>query len=322
MPTTAELRTEGGAAAGMWNAEHMSPTMQTLAERLRAFYGVPAGNIGAKGDNAPGHMRGAHRSRNWILHSTYCTDRRYTVTETPGNRDGGDGDWLAGMDIKIPRDALIAMCQRLDVAVRSGRLEKITEWYGNKDGDLRVDGYNNIRDQIASSDASHLWHLHMTFDRGRAGEDHSDLYTILTGTGIPAKEKEMFAVLRDLGGAGHFGWNGSSLIKLSGRIQDIGWVLSGRQSPSGAPKSSTLWPAIEAVGLAGPLLDREPWITVYDASAVMFGYVPGQTVEVELTGEQLAEISAAAQAGAEAGAPTHDELVKAAAEGAELAEDA
>jgi hypothetical protein len=46
------------------------------------------------------------------------------------------------------------------------------------------------------------------------------------------------------------------------------------------------------------------------------------TVAVELTDEQLAEIGAAAEAGAEAGSPSHDELVAAAQEGANLAEDA
>ena len=160
------------------------------------------------------------------------------------------------------------------------------------------------------------------------GTDHTDpgpnfpwdyLMSLLTGTGPPQMGADVFAVLRDQGGKGYFAWNGASLIKLEGRIQDIGWVLSGRQSPSGAAGSSAFWPAVQAVGLAGPLLNVEPWITVYDASIDMLGYKPAGTLE--LTDEQLAEIESAAQAGAEAGAPTHAELEQAAFEGAQRAED-
>ena len=176
MPTYLELQQEAE-----WLAEIVPPSLKALALKLRAFYHVDASAIGSKGNNV--HLRGYHRSRNWIKNSRYCTNRTYSVTETLGNRSGGDGDWICAMDITIPRDQLISMCQRLDKAVRTGQLEKVTEWYGNKDGDEIVDGYNNIADRVARSDSSHLWHAHISFDRGRANEDHTDLYEILTGTG-------------------------------------------------------------------------------------------------------------------------------------------
>lgn len=273
MPTYDELRNETGAAAGMWNAEKQSASMKTLSLRLREFYQVPVGNIGSKGDNAPGHMRGAHRSRNWILNSVYCTNRTYTVTETPGNRSGGDGDWLAGLDITIPRDALIAACQRLDVAVRAGVLEKVTEWYGNKDGDLRVDGYDNIRNVVASSDSSHLWHLHLTFDRGRCGEDHTDVYEILTGVDMLPDERT---------------W-----------LKDLHYATFTADSAVRDPKS-----------LAGKLERVE---TMLEQVLAKLNAPPPP--------EHLAAVAAAAKEGAEAGAPTHEELVAAATEGANQAED-
>jgi hypothetical protein len=174
MPTYPQLGAE------VWfGREFQPPTLEALCEQLREFFGVGAIAIGSKGDN--NHVYGYHRSRAWILNSKYCTNRNYSVSETEGNRIGGNPNWLCAIDMTLPADQLIPMCQRLDAAVRSGQLEKVTEWYGNDDGDNRVDGYNNIADVVASSDASHLWHAHISLDRGRAGEDHSDLFAILTG---------------------------------------------------------------------------------------------------------------------------------------------
>src|SRR5262245_20401801 len=130
MATLAQLQAEV-----YWRNEFMPPELQLLASRLRAFFKVGADAIGAKGDE--NHLRGYHRSRNWILRSAYCTNRTYSVVETRGNRVGGNSDWLAALDITIPREQLLVMCRNLDDAVRSGRLEKVTEWYGNMDGDTR-----------------------------------------------------------------------------------------------------------------------------------------------------------------------------------------
>lgn len=178
MPSYAQLQREPA-----WNAEQVPPNLRVLADQLREHYGLPADAIGIKGNNL--HLRGAHRSRRWIRTSIWCTNRTYTVSRTPGDRSGGDDDWLAGLDIKLPPAELIAVCKRLDEAVRAGRLEKVTEWYGNTDGDNRVDGYDNIANQVATSDDSHLWHLHLTFDRGHVNDDHTDLFEILTGEDMP-----------------------------------------------------------------------------------------------------------------------------------------
>ena len=183
MPTPLEIQAET-----WWAREIQPPALAVLCERFRKHYGLGPIYIGSKGDT--NHLRGYHRSAAWIHHSAYCTNRTYSVTETPGNRNPGDEDWLCAIDMTIPRAELIAACQRLDVAVRAGKLEKITEWYGNDDGDNRVDGYNNIANRVATSDDSHLWHLHMSFDRGRANENHDDLYRIITGTTTTAAKEQ------------------------------------------------------------------------------------------------------------------------------------
>lgn len=274
MATLVQLRNEGP----WWNAETMSPTMQKLAERLRLFYGVGPMNIGAKGDTAPGHMQGAHRSRAWIKNSQYCTNRIYTVTETQGNRTGGDDNWLAGMDITVPAAQLIPMCQRLDAAVRAGKLEKITEWYGNDDGDLRVDGYNNIRNQIATSDASHLWHLHLTFDRGRAGEDHTDVFQVLTGTAPTTRRIDMPGLFKTPDNATIYMSDGFKRKALTGAM----WA-DFKKTWGDVPVATVAdMAALEAI--AGP-----DWTTVVPPSGGGLTYE--QTVQAAKEGANLAEDS-------------------------------
>lgn len=180
-----------------WSDEFVPPSLVTLATNLVTHWRLTANAVGVKGDN--NHTDGYHRSRAWIKNSIYCTNRSYSTNETSGNVSGGDSNWLCALDVTLPTHLLLPACQRLDAAVRSGRLEKVTEWYGNKDGDQRVDGYDNIRNQVTTSDPSHLWHLHVSFDRGRANEDHTDVFQILTGTG-PMEEFTMAYLALDTQG--------------------------------------------------------------------------------------------------------------------------
>lgn len=173
MPSYDQLDNEAA-----WRDEVAAPALSTLRRRLLGRW--PGAEIGLRGDN--GHLNGYHRSRRWIRESAFCTNRTYSVSRTPGDKSGGDSNWACALDFGgISQSDLHAVCKRLDAAVRAGRLEKITEWYGNFGDDDRVDGFDNISNRMASSDSSHLSHLHMSFDRGRANEDHSDLLAILIG---------------------------------------------------------------------------------------------------------------------------------------------
>lgn len=180
MPSYEQLDDEAA-----WRAEIAAPALATLASRIRGHW--PGAEVGVKGNNV--HLRGYHRSRRWIKESSYCTNRTYSVSRTAGDRSGGDPNWLCALDFGgISQAELHAVCKRLDAAVRAGLLEKITEWYGNFGDDGRVDGWDNISDRLASSDSSHLYHLHMSFDRGRANEDHSDVLAILMGEDMSWEE--------------------------------------------------------------------------------------------------------------------------------------
>lgn len=193
MPTYDQLDDEAA-----WRAEVAAPGIARLASGLQKHF--PSAQIGIRGDN--NHLRGYHRSRRWIRESRFCTNRSYSVSRTAGDRSGGDDDWSCALDFGgIPQADLLEVCRNLDAAVREGRLEKITEWYGNLGGDQRVDGYDNIANQLATSDSSHLTHLHMSFDRGRANEDHSDVLAVLIGQGddmTPEQAAQLDAVFKIL----------------------------------------------------------------------------------------------------------------------------
>jgi len=161
--------------------ETIPDSLAKLRTDLLAKFNLPQDAIGIRGDSA--HLRGYHRSRDFVLSSPLCTDRGYSVTSEVNK--GGDGRWISAMDISLPTPLLMTVCGRLNVAVLSGHIEKIVEWFGNLNGDTRVDGYDNIANTVATSDASHLWHLHLSFARSRAGEDHADVFNILTGTTPP-----------------------------------------------------------------------------------------------------------------------------------------
>ncbi|GIH07433.1 hypothetical protein Rhe02_55000 [Rhizocola hellebori] len=159
MPSYAQLENEAA-----WRDEIVPAELARMGRTVRTALGLSPDAVGFKGNNL--HLNGAHRSRRWILTSDWCTDRTYTVSYADDKL--GDQDWIAGFDISAPPHILLPMCQRLDAAVRAGRLEELAAWYGNLDGDQRVDGYNNILNRVSTSDSSHLTHLHGTVLRRHA----------------------------------------------------------------------------------------------------------------------------------------------------------
>jgi len=169
-----------------YRAEITPPELSYLARNLRNHFELDASDVGTRGDS--NHLRGYHRSRRWIGESKYCTDNAYSVVENNANRYNGNPNWVSALDLSLPSRLLLPACQRLDIAVRSGRLEKVAEWYGNKDGDSRVDGYNNIYNRVATASDSHLWHVHISFLRSHANDNHADLFSVLTGVGWDAAD--------------------------------------------------------------------------------------------------------------------------------------
>jgi hypothetical protein len=156
MPTYAQLRVES-----WWGREITTSELDWLGDELCRRTKRPRGAFGNKGDNA--HLRGSHRSQEWILKSRYCTSRSYTVQS---GLTATQARHIAGVDFTPGSDSqMIAQCKRIYAAMRAGRLEEVREFYGNVDGNKVVDGWDNVRNRAATSDSSHLWHWHLTIDR-------------------------------------------------------------------------------------------------------------------------------------------------------------
>lgn len=177
-PTYAQLQAEP-----WWSREIYTDAMRWLAGALTKHFGTPAVNAGCKGDNQ--HLNGGHRSQEWILNSRYCTSRSYTVE---GGLTGEQPRYLSALDYTpATREVMLQISQRLDAATRAGHLEEVVEWFGNTNNDQRVDGWNNIKNAVASSDSSHLWHLHLRVGRRWANDmaGAQRIFAVLTSGAVP-----------------------------------------------------------------------------------------------------------------------------------------
>jgi len=158
MPSYGQLEQEP-----WWGREIVTPETKAFGVELCRATGRPANAFGTKGDNL--HMTGAHRSQEWILNSRFCGDRVYTIQAGLSTEQARH---IAGIDFTPGSDAeMIAQCQRIYNAMRRGELDEVVEFYGNINGDRRVDGWHNVRDRDISADPSHLWHWHLTINRLR-----------------------------------------------------------------------------------------------------------------------------------------------------------
>ncbi|HEY0697230.1 MAG TPA: hypothetical protein VGD43_05415 [Micromonospora sp.] len=161
MVTYAQLQAEP-----YWSRETTTAEMDWLGDELCRRTGRPRTAVGIKGDNR--HLRGSHRSQEWILNSRYCTDRTYTVQ--PG-LTAVQQRHLAGFDFTPGawgspqnRSLMAAQTGRLLAAMKAGRLDEVRELYGTVDG-RTVTGWNNVQNRPATADDSHLDHWHLGIDR-------------------------------------------------------------------------------------------------------------------------------------------------------------
>lgn len=161
MATYAQL-----SAESWWNREIVTPELRWLGDELCRRTGQPRTAAGTKGNDR--HLRGSHRSQEWILNSRYCTDERYTVQSglTAEQRrhiagfDFTPGAWGTAEN----RRRMVEQSKRIIAAMKAGRLDEVREFYGTTDG-RTVTGWNNVENRAASSDSSHLDHWHAGVDR-------------------------------------------------------------------------------------------------------------------------------------------------------------
>lgn len=190
-----------------YNAEYTPPTLRAVGQAVvDHFPEITWNHIGFKGNDL--HDSGYHRSIRWnYLTRGYGANYSDKISRDTSQRTTVRKDAIRAIDITAPLSVLLPMCQRLDQAVRAGRLEvDVREWYGNDDGDNRVDGYDNFYNRVATSDPSHLWHLHISFYTDTVDQPHTTLISVLIGTDAggndifmaltPAQEQEVLTGAR------------------------------------------------------------------------------------------------------------------------------
>lgn len=161
MVSYAELESEP-----WWGREVTPAPLDWLGDRLCAFYRQPRSASGVKGDND--HLKGAHRSQEWILNSEHCTNTGYTVqsglTSWQTRLLAGHDFVPAGWGTTANRQLMIAHTHRLIDAAKRGMLRGVIEIGGTLDG-KKPYGWHVVRGVPLSFDSSHVDHSHLTFDR-------------------------------------------------------------------------------------------------------------------------------------------------------------
>ena len=250
----------------VWHDQIVPPFMTGfLIVPLRNFYGLDANAVGAPGDN--NHLYGRHRSANWDRTSRYCTDRSYGTVDARDHQ--GDQDWYRAVDTGIQGDVLHAASHRMDAAVRAGELPEVAEWFGSFDGVNVVGWYEG---HPSSSDSSHLYHLHVGFWNQYANDFAvmQRVFAVITGQEL------------DMASEWHTGdANGSALTQ-------------GSAGYAGQQRDTALAFAWQAAHEANEKADQA-LAALAEIKTMIAALAPGN---VELTPEQVAQISGAAHDGA------------------------
>jgi hypothetical protein len=143
------------------NPAYITDEMWWLWQQLAVL--EPGTQLGGIYANKPGY----HNTRN--QNSPYD----YSVCDRPPD-DGGPGDKAAAIDWTFPEaqggdySAISVYTKRLLASaqdVADPRLNGWREFYGNADTDSYVEGWDIRYYCAATSDSSHLWHIHLSENR-------------------------------------------------------------------------------------------------------------------------------------------------------------
>lgn len=161
MPTKQQLEAES-----WWNREIVHSELRRLGDRMCATFNRPRSAAGDKGNEV--HLRGAHRSQEWIKNSQYCTNRSYTVQS---GLSSTQARWVAGFDFTpgnwgtaANRQLVAQITKRLIDAAKAGRLNGVIEIGGTLNGSSAT-GWHVTQSRVLNFDSSHLDHVHLTLDR-------------------------------------------------------------------------------------------------------------------------------------------------------------
>lgn len=113
--------------------------------------------------------------------SGYHGTRAENQSKWPGNYSireaedqGGPSDKAAAIDLTFPDaqrgdySTISVYCRRLMASGKDRndpRLDGLREWYGQTDADSHVEGWDCRHLREITSDSSHLWHIHLSWDR-------------------------------------------------------------------------------------------------------------------------------------------------------------
>lgn len=171
-----------------YKAEVVPESIDDMAAPLCSAYGVGAGAFGAKGNLV--HTSGYHRSRDWVLNSK---DSKYKSRDYSVQREldkQGDPDWISAFDF-TPGDwgtaenrrRMIEITKRMRAAARRNdpRLADLFEFAGTEDGKTVITFYCQGGEAKAPFDLSHLDHIHGSFYRGRAANNHRGVIEVMLG---------------------------------------------------------------------------------------------------------------------------------------------
>lgn len=173
-----------------YRAEAVPQSIEDMAAPLCRAYGVPADAFGDKGNVY--HDYGYHRSRAWIFNSP---DSRYGYSDysVQTSRDrAGDQNWISAFDFtpgawgtQDNRQKMITLTKRMRAAARAydPRLADLREIAGTEDGRTVVTFKAQGGADLSPFDSSHLDHLHGSFWRDSAANNHQGIVDVLLGTG-------------------------------------------------------------------------------------------------------------------------------------------
>jgi len=300
MATLAQLEAES-----WWDREIVTDELDWLGEELCRRSGQPPVAFGSKGNVA--HLRGSHRSQEWIKNSAYATSRTYTVQSgltTLQARYIGGADWTPGeWGTAENRRRMIAMSQRIISAMKAGELPEVREYFGTLDGKT-VTGWSNVTHAPVSADDSHLDHGHIGLFRQHANdralmERLADLITgddMTTAAELVAADIDPTAGTYTLGGAVYVAMNRTGTIMNSQMPQALAALT--RIEVAEAVQTA----AIKALSEAGGV-DAAPILTAIDQVKAELGAKLGDAVariaELDAEGDTLrAKLAAAYAAGA------------------------
>lgn len=171
-----------------YRAETTPVSVYRIGAALCAAYNQPDNAFGAKGNLA--HASGYHRSRAWVLHSV---DSRYGSDDysvfKPLDRGGADND-VSAFDFTPGvwgtadnRRRMVEITARVYTAAKAGdpRLSNLREFAGTLDGRTVVT-FNCADGSLKGPfDSSHLDHVHGSFWRSSAANDHAGIIEVMLG---------------------------------------------------------------------------------------------------------------------------------------------